>query len=69
MLTQQVEQGSENLEIGIVTEARFIRETVALLDAPPGQAAPAEMPTKVAGAFATDAAAKGRLGSPSPYPP
>jgi hypothetical protein len=32
MLTQQVELGSQNLEIGIVTHAKFIRETVALLD-------------------------------------
>ena len=32
MLTQQVEVGSENLQIGIVTQARFIRETVGLLD-------------------------------------
>jgi len=34
MLTQDVEIGSENLQIGIVTQARFIRETVALLDGP-----------------------------------
>jgi S1-C subfamily serine protease len=34
MLTQQVELNSERLEIGIVTEAPFIRETVALLDKP-----------------------------------
>ena len=60
MLTQQVEQGAENLEIGIVTQARFIRETVALLDAAPGHAAPTDTPTKVAGAFATDTAAKRR---------
>jgi hypothetical protein len=35
MLTQQVELGSQNLEIGIVTHAKFIRETVALLDGAP----------------------------------
>ena len=34
MLTQQVQVGEENLGIGIVTQARFIRETVADLDAP-----------------------------------
>ena len=34
MLTQQVELSGQSLDIGIVTEARFIRETVALLDAP-----------------------------------
>ncbi len=46
MLTQQVELDSERLEIGIVTQASFIRETVALLDgkaprtpAPPATAA------------------------------
>jgi S1-C subfamily serine protease len=32
MLTQQVEPNNESLEIGIVTDAEFIRETVALLD-------------------------------------
>jgi S1-C subfamily serine protease len=37
MLTQQVELSGERLEIGIVTHARYIRETVAMLDgvAPP----------------------------------
>jgi len=35
MLTQQVEVGSENLGIGIVTQAQFIRETVAELDRAP----------------------------------
>ncbi len=34
MLTQQVELGSQNLSIGIVTEARFVRETLSLLDDP-----------------------------------
>lgn len=34
LLTQQVELNSERLEIGIVTHAKFIRETVALLDNP-----------------------------------
>lgn len=34
MLTQEVEVGDENLGIGIVTQAKFIRETVAELDAP-----------------------------------
>ena len=34
MLTQQVEVGQENLGIGIVTQAEFIRETVAQLDQP-----------------------------------
>ncbi|HEY2047832.1 MAG TPA: serine protease [Caulobacteraceae bacterium] len=34
MLTQQVEVGQENLGIGIVTQAQFIRETLAELDQP-----------------------------------
>ncbi len=34
MLTQEVEVGNENLGIGIVTQARFVRETLALLDQP-----------------------------------
>lgn len=34
ILTQQVELNKERLEIGIVTHARFIRETIALLDNP-----------------------------------
>jgi hypothetical protein len=32
MLTQQVELNNERLEIGIVTDAAFIRDTVALID-------------------------------------
>jgi hypothetical protein len=34
MLTQQVELNNERLEIGIVTDAAFIRDTIALLDGP-----------------------------------
>jgi V8-like Glu-specific endopeptidase len=34
LLTQQVELNSERLEIGIVTHAKFIRETLALIDNP-----------------------------------
>ena len=34
MLTQQVELNNEHLEIGIVTDAAFIRDTMALLDGP-----------------------------------
>lgn len=36
MLTQHAELNSERLEIGIVTQATFIRDTVALLDMPGG---------------------------------
>ena len=34
MLTQQVELNSQNLAIGIVTDAKFIREALSLLDNP-----------------------------------
>lgn len=36
LLTQQVELSGERLEIGIVTHAKFIRETLAMLDKVPG---------------------------------
>jgi len=61
MLTQQVELNDERLEIGIVTDATFIRDAIALLDkpksktapsAPDAPAAPADIPVTV-----TDAAA------------
>ena len=41
LLTQQVELNNERLEIGIVTHAKYIRETIALLDKPKSHAAPA----------------------------
>lgn len=41
LLTQQVELNSERLEIGIVTHAKYIRETIDLLQAP--AAAPQEV--------------------------
>jgi len=34
MLTQQVELNNERLEIGIVTDAEFIRDAIGLLDQP-----------------------------------
>jgi len=34
LLTQQVEINSQNLSIGIVTDARFVKETLSLLDNP-----------------------------------
>lgn len=41
LLTQQVELNDERLEIGIVTQAKYIRETIAMLDGiePPAAAA------------------------------
>jgi S1-C subfamily serine protease len=55
LLTQQVELNHERLEIGIVTHAKFIRETIARIDNP---AAPATMIANeppVAGAKAASA--------------
>jgi len=47
ILTQQVELSGERLEIGIVTHAKFIRETIGLLDKPSGVILAAHTPTKV----------------------
>jgi hypothetical protein len=65
MLTQQVELGSQNLEIGIVTHAKFIRETVAILDGQPTspehmQAAQQSAAAPTATAVAADSAAISR---------
>ena len=34
LLTQQVELNNERLEIGIVTQAKYIRETIGLVEDP-----------------------------------
>jgi hypothetical protein len=61
MLTQQVELSGERLEIGIVTHAKYIRETVTLLDKTAGppviQAKPAK-PVEPSTQAATQAAAQ-----------
>jgi hypothetical protein len=60
MLTQQVELNNERLEIGIVTDATFIRDTIALLDKPTvktAPAAPAQPADSTAPVTVTDAAA------------
>lgn len=49
LLTQQVELNSERLEIGIVTHAKFVRETLALLQNPLAPATVAEGMTAVSG--------------------
>lgn len=49
MLTQQVELNSERLEIGIVTHAKFIRETIALMQDPLAPATVADITSAVAG--------------------
>jgi V8-like Glu-specific endopeptidase len=43
ILTQEVELGSQSLQIGIVTQARYIRETLTLLDMPANRR-PADQP-------------------------
>ena len=43
LLTQQVELNSERLEIGIVTHAKFIRETLTLVDDPKAKVTLAEV--------------------------
>ena len=55
LLTQQVELNSERLEIGIVTHAKFVRETIALLQNPLADTTLAETATAVAGSRAASA--------------
>ncbi len=40
IVTQQVEHENRQMEIGVVTHAAFVRETIALLDQPPPTASP-----------------------------
>ncbi|MBX3482423.1 serine protease [Phenylobacterium sp.] len=49
LLTQQVELNNERLEIGIVTHARYIRETIGLMQNPLTQTTLAEGMTAVTG--------------------
>ena len=49
LLTQQVELNNERLEIGIVTHAKYIRETIALMQNPLAPATVADITTAVAG--------------------
>jgi hypothetical protein len=60
LLTQQVELNSERLEIGIVTHARYIRETIDLVGSllAPSSVAEAEPPTPPAVQGARTAAAE-----------
>jgi len=57
MLTEQVEVGDQRLEIGVVTDAQFIRQAIALLDQPlsadPPPAAPALSSPPASAAAAT----------------
>ena len=55
LLTQQVELNNERLEIGIVTHAKFIRETIALMDNPQAPVTVAHNETYTTGARAASA--------------
>ena len=55
MLTQQVELNNERLEIGIVTDAQYVRDAVALLDQP--HAARPALPTPVSTPVASEVSA------------
>ncbi|RAK57920.1 trypsin-like serine peptidase [Phenylobacterium deserti] len=54
LLTQQVELNNERLEIGIVTHAKYIRETIALID-DPGAPVTVALAPPVSGARAASA--------------
>src|SRR4030095_12335637 len=56
LLTQQVELNSERLEIGIVTHAKYIRETIALVDNPAAPVTVAEGKSGISGAQGASAA-------------
>jgi hypothetical protein len=55
LLTQQVELNSERLEIGIVTHAKYIRETIALVTDPASPVTMAQGKSGVTGAKAASA--------------
>ena len=55
LLTQQVELNNERLEIGIVTHAKYIRETIALIDNPEAPVTVAASEPPVTGAKAASA--------------
>lgn len=55
LLTQEVELNSERLEIGIVTHAQYIRETIALMSDPAGPVTAAKNQAAVFGARAASA--------------
>ncbi len=74
LLTQQVELNSERLEIGIVTHAKFIRETLALLQNPLAPATVTVATPVVGGRTASaEEAARNQAGDPGgksrPGPP
>jgi len=55
LLTQQVELNNERLEIGIVTHAKYIRETITLIDNPEAPVTVASAEPPVTGAKAASA--------------
>jgi hypothetical protein len=60
LLTQQVELNNERLEIGIVTHAKYVRETIALLSNPLAPSTVASGETAIAGAKSVAAAEAAR---------
>lgn len=55
LLTQEVELNSERLEIGIVTQAEYIRETIALVSNPAAPVTMAQSQSVISGARAASA--------------
>ena len=55
LLTQQVELNSERLDIGIVTNAKYIRETLALIKDPAAEVTEVAAQPAVSGAKAASA--------------
>jgi hypothetical protein len=55
LLTQQVELNKQRLEIGIVTHAQYIRETLALLDNPAAPVTQVASEPPISGAKAASA--------------
>jgi len=64
MLTQQVELNNERLEIGIVTDAEFVKGAIALLDQPRGATPAAPVPAPAATPVTHDVAVSARVGHP-----
>jgi hypothetical protein len=64
MLTQQVELNNERLEIGIVTDAEFVRDAIALLDQPRAMTPTAPAPPPPATPVTHDVAVSARGGHP-----
>jgi hypothetical protein len=74
ILTRQVEENGQNLAIGIVVHAKYIREALGLLDNPAAlTTAAAPAPTPIFGLISAEQAASAEVsvsdGAPTPAPP